>query len=121
VTENKLKLLSREIKSRDELKEELSDMFQWINEKTNNAEILMQSGISTDVISVQDKIYELNKIKTEVFNKEAHFNEISENQHLKYLGKMSLLPNELSSMIGRIRVAMVSLNQIIKDKEKGNK
>ena len=68
MTENKLKLLSREIKSRDELKEELSDMFQWINEKTNNAEILMQSGISTDVISVQDKIYELNKVVFIILN-----------------------------------------------------
>ena len=60
----------------------------------------------------------LSQLKTETSCKETHFNKISEDQHLKYLRKNSLLPAELSSMIGRIRVAIASLNKNLKEKEK---
>jgi len=118
VTEKKINSINKEKKSRDKLKRDLSGMLQWINDLTLRAERLMQSGIPTDIIIVHDKIHELNKLKTETSCKETHFNKISEDQHLKYLRKNSLLPAELSSMIGRIRVAMASLNKNLKEKEK---
>lgn len=62
MTEKKINSINSETKSRGKLKRELSDMLQWINDLTLRADRLMQSGISADTISVQDKIFELNKV-----------------------------------------------------------
>ena len=53
--------------------------------------------------------------------KEMCFNEICEQQRLKYLDQRTVVPAELSAVIAKIRLAFVDLQQDLKSREEVRK